>query len=202
MAQPGHIFTENRTELNRTVGFSVFRFGFGFLLGELRSSASASVLSSNQTDPPKNRCLVRKVKKSAVRHGMQRRSRPTNTPSPRRPHACTHHSRVPGPSRTLTLSFALRSSTRRRRGRPAAADRRGHAGVREDASWRRQGGCVRRGGVSADPSRERLQRMNAFVDLCECLLASSWCECLLPDKVKCSCADLLICFSLSSTLIR
>ena len=53
--QAGHILTvnrePNRTEPkpNRKVGFSVFRFGFGFYFSDLRSSASASVSMSNQT---------------------------------------------------------------------------------------------------------------------------------------------------------
>ena len=119
----------NRTEPkpNRIVVFSVFWFGFGFLLGELRSSASASVLSSNQTDPPKNRCLVRKVKKSAVRHAASQPAhqlRPTNTPSPRRPHACTHHSQSPRSQphpKSLALSFARERAIPLPRPHPTAA---------------------------------------------------------------------------------
>jgi hypothetical protein len=47
--------TENRTEPNQNVGFSVFRFGFGFGIWEFRCLARCSALPSNRTEEPFNR---------------------------------------------------------------------------------------------------------------------------------------------------
>jgi len=74
--QSGHIYTENRrpnrTAPNRTEisVFSVFGFGFGSKICELRSSVYISVSSCNSTETPNNRNIQRQPQ--ASHSGIQR----------------------------------------------------------------------------------------------------------------------------------